>query len=145
MSAEENKAILRRYFEEAWNQGHLAVLDELVAPTYVNHDPAVPGLPPGPAGLKPIIAGFRAAFPDLQITIDDQVAEGDKVATRYTMRGTNVGEFMGRPPTGRQISVGGMQIERVVDGQIVEHWRKSDDLGMMQQLGAVPMGEPGRG
>jgi steroid delta-isomerase-like uncharacterized protein len=145
MSAEENKAILRRYFEEAWNQGHLAVLDELVAPTYVNHDPAVPGLPPGPAGLKPIIAGFRAAFPDLQITIDDQIAEGEKVATRYTMRGINSGGFMGRPPTGRQISVGGMQIERVVDGQIVEHWRKSDDLGMMQQLGAVPMREPGSG
>jgi steroid delta-isomerase-like uncharacterized protein len=103
-----------------------------------DHDPAVPGLPPGPAGLKPIIAGFRAAFPDLQVTVEDQIAEGDKVVTRYTMRGTHQGAFMGLPPTGKHVTVSGIQIERVVQGQIVEHWRKSDDLGMMQQLGAVP-------
>ena len=138
MSLEENKAVLRRYFEEVWNQGRLELLDELVAPSYENHDPAVPGLPRGPEGLTPIIAGFRAAFPDLHVTIDDQIAEGDKVVTRYTMRGTHQGAFMGLPPTGKHMAVSGIQIERVVQGQIVEHWRKSDDLGMMQQLGALP-------
>lgn len=138
MSTEVNKSILRRYFEEAWNEGRLEMLDEIVAPNYVNHDPAVPGLPPGPEGLKPIIAGFRAAFPDLHFSIEDQIAEGDKLVTRWTMRGTHLGEFMGLPPSGKQVTSGGMQIERVVNGQIVEHWRKSDDLGLMQQLGALP-------
>jgi steroid delta-isomerase-like uncharacterized protein len=137
MSTEANKSILRRYFEEAWNRNQLDVLDDIVADNYVNHDPAVPGLPPGPDGLKAIMAGFRAAFPDLHFSIEDQIADGDKVATRWTMRGTHVGEFMGVPPSGKQIITTGMQIERVVDGQIVEHWRKSDDLGLMQQLGAL--------
>jgi steroid delta-isomerase-like uncharacterized protein len=138
MSLEDNKAVLHRYFEDVWNQGRLDLLDELVSPSYENHDPAVPGLPRGPQGLQPIIAGFRAAFPDLHMTIEDQIAEGDKVVTRYTMRGTHQGPFMGLPPTGKQMTVSGIQIERVVQGQIVEHWRKSDDLGMMQQLGAAP-------
>jgi steroid delta-isomerase-like uncharacterized protein len=138
MNTEGNKSILRRYFEEAWNKGRLEMLEEIVAPNYVNHDPAVPGLPPGPEGLKPIIAGFRAAFPDLHFSIEDQVAEEDKVVTRWTMRGTHLGEFMGLPPSGKQVTSGGMQIERVVNGQIVEHWRKSDDFGLMQQLGALP-------
>ena len=137
MRTEENKSILRRYFEEAWNRGQLDVLDDIVAAHYVNHDPAVPGLLPGPDGLKAIMTGFRAAFPDLHFSIEDQIAEGDKVVTRWTMRGTHAGEFMGLPPSGKQITTAGMQIERVVDGQIVEHWRKSDDLGLMQQLGAL--------
>ena len=138
MNTDHNKSILRRYFGEAWNEGRLEVLDDIVGPNYVNHDPAVPGLPDGPAGLKPILAGFRAAFPDLHFTIDDLIAEGDRVVTRWTMRGTHLGEFAGLPPTGRQVVSGGMQIERLENGQIVEHWRKSDDLGLMQQLGAIP-------
>jgi predicted ester cyclase len=133
----DNKNIIRRYFEEAWNLGHLEILDELIAPNYVNHDPFVPGLPPGPEGLKPIFGGFRTAFSDLHYTIEELVAEGDLVVTRWTMRGTHSGELMGIPPTGRQVLVGGMQIERIVNGQIVEHWRKSDDLGLMQQLGVI--------
>ena len=142
MRTEENKAILRRYFDEAWNKGRLDVLDEIVAPNYVNHDPAVPGLPAGPAGLKPILAGFRAGFPDLLFTIEDLLAEGDRVVTRWTMRGTHLGEFAGLPPTGRAVVTGGIQIERVSNGQIVEHWRKSDDLGLMQQLGAIASPPP---
>lgn len=138
MDTERNKAILRRYFEEAWNKGRLEVLDEIVALNYVNHDPFVPGLPPGPEGLKPIFAGLRAAFSDLHYTLEDLVAEGDKVVTRWTMRGTHTGELMGIPATGRQVAVGGMQIERIVDGKIVEHWRKSDDMRLMQQLGVIP-------
>ena len=142
MSTEANKSILHRYFEEAWNRGQLDVLDDIVAAHYVNHDPAVPGLPPGPDGLKAIMTGFRVAFPDLHFSIEDQIAEGDKVVTRWSMRGTHAGEFMGMPPSGKQIITVGMQIERVVDGQIVEHWRRSDDLGLMQQLGALAAPTP---
>lgn len=138
MSIEQNKSIVRRYFEEAWNAGRLEVLDAIVAPMYVNHDPAAPDLPPGPAGLKPIIAGFRAAFPDLHFTIEDLIAEDDKVVTRWTMRGTHQGDFMGVPSSGKRVTVGGIQIERIADGCIVEHWRKSDDVGLLQQLGAAP-------
>ena len=138
MNLDHNKTIIRRYFEEAWNQGRLDLLDEIVAPNYVNHDPAVPGLPAGPQGLKPILAGFRAAFPDLHFTIEDLIAADDEVVTRWTMRGTHQGEFAGLAPTGKRVTTGGIQIERLVNGQIVEHWRKSDDLGLMQQLGALP-------
>lgn len=114
------------------------MLDEIVSPDYMNHSPAIPGLPPGPEGLKPIVAGFRHAFPDLQYTIDDLIADGDKVVTRWTLRGTHLGEFMGMPPTSRPINVAGIQVERIVDGKIKEHWRQSDDLGLMRQLGVLP-------
>jgi steroid delta-isomerase-like uncharacterized protein len=138
MSTAENKALLQRYFEEAWNKGNLSVLDEIIAPDYINHSPAIPGLPPGPDGLKPIMTAFRSAFPDLHFTVDDQIAEGDTVASRWTLTGTHLGEFMGVPATSKPISVTGMQIERIAGSQIAEHWRQSDDLGMMQQLGAIP-------
>jgi steroid delta-isomerase-like uncharacterized protein len=138
MSIAQNKAIMQRYFNEAWNQGNLSVLDEIVSADYLNHNPFVPGLPAGPEGLKPILAGFRAAFPDLHFTIDGQIAEEDKVVTRWTMRGTHQGEFMGIPATGKQVTAGGVQIERVAGGQIVEHWRQSDDMGLLQQLGVIP-------
>ena len=133
----ENKALMARYFNEAWNEGNLDVLDELIAPDYVNHNPAFPGLPNGPEGLKPIMAGFRAGFPDLRFVIEEQIEEGDRVVTRFTARGTQTGEFMGIPPTGRSIEVAGIQIERIVDSKIVEHWRVSDDLGMLTQLGVT--------
>jgi steroid delta-isomerase-like uncharacterized protein len=137
MSAEQNKVIMRRYFEEAWNKGFLELLDEIVSPDYINHNPFVPDLPPGPAGLKPIFSGLRSAFPDLQHTLEEQIADGDKVATRWTFRGTHRGELMGIPATGKQVTISGIQIERIAGGKIVEHWRQSDDLGMMQQLGVI--------
>lgn len=137
MSA-ENKAIMQRYFEEAWNKGNLSVLDEIVSPDYVNHNPPVPGLPPGPEGLKPVFQAGRAAFPDLHYTIEEQIADGDKVVTRWTSRGTHRGELMGIPATGKQVNITGIHIARIVGGKIVEHWRQSDDLGMLQQLGVVP-------
>jgi steroid delta-isomerase-like uncharacterized protein len=138
MNSESNKSVMRRYFEEAWNKGHLELLDELVAANYVNHNPFLPDLPPGPEGLKPIFIGFRAAFSDLNYTIEDLISEEDKVVTRWTMRGTHTGELMGIPPTGKQVTVGGMQVERIAEGKIVEHWRTSDDLGLLQQLGVTP-------
>jgi steroid delta-isomerase-like uncharacterized protein len=134
----ENKVVLQRYFEEAWNKGNLSVLDEIVSPDYVNHNPAIPGLPPGPAGLKPILAGFRAAFPDIHFTVEEQIAEGDTVVTRWTMCGTHQSEFMGIPATLKQVKATGIQIERLIAGKIVEHWRQSDDLGLLQQLGVAP-------
>jgi steroid delta-isomerase-like uncharacterized protein len=138
MTTQENKALIQRYFDEAWNQGQLSVLDEIMAADYINHNPAVPGLPPGPEGVKPIMAGFRQAFPDLHFTLDEMLAEEDKVVTRWTLRGSHQGEFMGIPATGKSISVMGIQIERILGSQIVEHWRQSDDLGLLQQLGAMP-------
>jgi steroid delta-isomerase-like uncharacterized protein len=138
MSVQENKAIMQRYYDEAWNQGKLSVLDEIVSADYVNHSPAVPGLPPGPEGLKPIVAAFRTGFPDVQFTIEELIAEGDKVVTRWTMRGTHKGEFMGIPATDKQVHVTGIQVECIQGGKIVEHWRQSDDLSMLQQLGAIP-------
>jgi len=143
MSAEENKRIVRRLFEEVMNRGNLALLDELVAPDYVDHDPAnPPDLPPGREGLKQLISGYRAAFPDMQMTIEEQVAEGDKVVTRWTTRGTHKGELMGIAPTGKQATVTGIFIDRVKNGKLVESWANWDTLGMLQQLGAVP--EPAR-
>jgi steroid delta-isomerase-like uncharacterized protein len=138
MSAiETNKRVIERYIEEAWNKGNVAVLDEIIAPHYINHSPGVPGPRPGPEGLKPIILGLRSAFPDLRFVVHDMLVTEEKVALRCTMHGTHRGELFGMPPTGRRIQVSQMQIEHLQDGKIVEHWRQSDDLGMMRQLGLV--------
>jgi steroid delta-isomerase-like uncharacterized protein len=138
MSTETNKALYRRFIEEGFNQGRLATLDEVLAPTYINHD-APPGSPPGRDGVKQIIMQFRAAFPDLQIELDAQAAEGDLVASRSTLRGTNSGPIFGVPATGRQVSMTGLTMVRVVDGRIHESWVKNDTLGLLQQLGVSPM------
>ena len=138
MSAEENKAIMRQYFEGAWEQGNIDLLDELLAPDYVNHTPATPDLPTGPEGVKGVVSMFRSAMPDLKVVIEDMVAEGDKVATRYTLEGTHEGELFGVPPTGQLLSIKSFTVERVSDGKIRDHWRVSDNLDMMQQLGIFP-------
>ncbi len=139
MSAEENKAILRRVAEEVFNQGNLSVVDELFASDYVLHDPGVPvGELRGPEAFKEQwVSMFRTAFPDLQMTIEDQVAEGDKVASRYVGRGTHQGELMGISPTNKQVEVTGTITSRFADGKIVEEWNNFDTMGMMQQLGVV--------
>lgn len=113
------------------------MLDEIVAPNRVNHDPAVPDLPDGSGGLKPILAGFRVDIPDLHFTLGGLIAKGDRVVTRCTMRGTHLGKFADLPSTARKVISGDMQIERVINGKISEHWRRLDDLGLMQQLGAL--------
>jgi steroid delta-isomerase-like uncharacterized protein len=142
MSAEENKAIMRRYFEGAWEQGDLELLDELLAPDYVNHNPATPDMPTGPEGVKGVVSMFRSGIPDLTVVIEDMIAEGDKVATRYTLEGTHEGELFGVPPTGKRLSIKSMTVERVSEGRIRDHWRVTDSLEMMQQLGVIP--EPGQ-
>jgi predicted ester cyclase len=136
MSTEANKAIIRRFVEEVQNGGDLTVLDEIAAADYVNHT-APPGVPPDREGLKQLTAMFRRAFPDGRMAVEDLVAEGDRVVTRKTFRGTHGGELMGIPPTGRAVAIQLIDIVRLADGKAVESWSAADDLGMLQQLGAL--------
>jgi steroid delta-isomerase-like uncharacterized protein len=139
MSTEANKAIIRRLFEEAFGQGNLTVLDEIIAPNQVNGGPgALPGMPSGPEGTKMLITAYRNAFPDLHFTIDEQIAEGNTVVTRWTAHGTHNGELAGLPPTGKPATIVGMGVDRVENGKIVESWGLFDQFGMLQQLGLIP-------
>ena len=141
MSAEENKAIYRRYVEEVSNEGNLDLVDEIFA-RYVSHQPDGHTEERGPEDVKRFIGEFHRAFPAFDCTIEDQIAEGDKVATRWTIRGTHQGEFRGIAPTGKQITVTGIGIFRFSEGKVVESWDNFDQLGMMQQLDAIP--QPGQ-
>ena len=138
--SEENKAVSRRIIEECFNQGNLALIDELHTADYVDHD-APPALANGPEGMKQLIGMYRAAFPDVHIIIDDILAEGDKVALRWTATGTHQGELMGIPPTNKKVTITGMDINRLAGGKIAEHWGNFDQMGMMQQLGVIPSPE----
>lgn len=135
---EANKAISRRVVEEVFNAGRLEAAGELVTPDYVGYDPAAPEPIKGVEGLKQQVGGYRSAFPNVQLTIEDQIAEGDRVVTRWTARGTHDGELFGISATGKQATVTGMTIDRIVDGRIAESWDQWDALGLLQQLGAVP-------
>lgn len=141
MSAEQNKALVRRFLEEGINPAAMEVFDELVAEEVVDHY-APPGLPPGREGWKQNRLMFHAAFPDGRWEIVDMVAEGDLVVVRAPFSGTHTGEFFGIPATGRRVSIGSIHICRVVDGLVVEHWGNSDDVGLLQQIGALPAAEP---
>jgi steroid delta-isomerase-like uncharacterized protein len=136
--SDQNKAIARRALE-LFSSGDLDELDELVSEDAVDHDPQNPNAGiHGPEGAKRTAGIYRAAFSDLQITVEDQVAEGDRVATRWTAVGTQDGELPGLPASGRSSTVTGITIDRIEGGKIVESWGNWDTLGMMQQLGAVP-------
>jgi steroid delta-isomerase-like uncharacterized protein len=139
-AAGENKAISRRADEELFNRGNLDVADELFAPDFVYHNPAGEELR-GPENVKRYAVMLRAAFPDLHQTIEDQIAEGDKVSYRWTARGTHEGEPMGIAPTGKQVTFTGIAVARLADGKIEEMWENYDALGMLQQLGVVPSPE----
>jgi steroid delta-isomerase-like uncharacterized protein len=137
--SDQNKAIARRYVEEIWNQGNLALIDELVAPNATFHDPSVPGGKfTGPAGMRQFVQIYRGAFPDVRLAINDLIAEGDKVVVRWTATGTHKGELMGIAPTGKRVTVTGCDIDQYQDGKVVEAWASYDMLGMLQQLGVVP-------
>ncbi len=136
MSTEQNKAIVRRFTEEGWNQGNLAVFDELLAPNYVAHDPTT--TVHGPEGFKQFYAGYHTAFPDTHLEVEDLIAEGDKVVDRWTATGTHLGPLMGIPPTGKSVRTPGMSISRIVNGKIEESWFNYNLLGLLQQLGAIP-------
>src|SRR5919112_525316 len=140
MSAEESKAIVRRFWG-VWEEGNLDLVDELLAPDYTNHSPATPDQPTDLEGVKAVVSMFRSGMPDLRVIIEDMIAEGDKVVVRYTLEGTHEGELFGVPPTGQRLSIKSISVERVSDGKIREHWRITDTLDMMQQLGVVPVPE----
>ena len=137
MSAEQNKALARRVLEEMFNKGNLDVADELLAPDYVDHDPAMPEDVHGPEGFKQYVGAYRSAFSDLHVQIEDQIAEGDKVVTRWTGTGTHDGEFAGIAPTGNRLTLPGMEIVRISGGKLVKGWEGYDSMNMMRQLGAI--------
>ncbi|HEX6557595.1 MAG TPA: ester cyclase [Ktedonobacteraceae bacterium] len=137
-TTEENKAQYQRTFEEVFNQGNLAIVDDLVAPDFLNHE-----VPPdmnnrGPESTRQVVMMLRTAFPDLHFTIEEVVAEGDTVAGRVSMSGTHLGPFQGIPPTGRSFQQAHMHFVHFRDGKAVEHRAVRDDLGMMRQLGVIP-------
>jgi len=135
---EANKAAYQRLNQEAWSQGQLDVVDEIISPGYVYHEPAL-GEVAGPDGLKQTIGVFRSAYPDLQFTIEDTIGQGDLVALRWSAAGTHEGELMGIPATGLTTTTTGINVARFdADGMIVEEWSTWDVLGLMQQLGVVP-------
>ena len=138
MSTEENKVLIRRFYEEVFNTKNLNALDEFCSSDFVDYNPAQ-GQAPGREGVKQIFAAYTAAFPDLTATVEDQIAEGDKVVVRMSVRGTHRGELMGIAPTEKQITVSGIDIFRIVSGKVVERWGNTDELGMMQQLGVIPV------
>jgi steroid delta-isomerase-like uncharacterized protein len=138
MSTENNKVLIRRVTEESWNQGNLALLDELVSSDFVLHDPNYPQPVRGAEGFKQYVQTFRSAFPDLHFTIEDIIGEGDALAVRQTGRGTHQGELFGIPATGKQVTVTAMIFHRFASGKPVENWVNSDSMGMLQQLGVIP-------
>jgi steroid delta-isomerase-like uncharacterized protein len=138
MSVQENKALARRVFDEVWSQGKLDLADELLAPDFVGR-PGGLGEPfKGPEGAKEFIGRLREAFPDITFTVEEMIAEGDLVATRWTSTGTHDGDFLGVEPTGRDAIFGGMTFLRFRDGTVAEGWTQLDALGLLKQIGAVP-------
>ena len=138
MSIDTNKALILASFDEGWNARHLAIFDQLLHPDLVDH--SVPsGLPTTQEGAKELAKRFWSAFPDLRFTIEDQIAEGDKVVTRWTAGGTHTGALMGIQPTGRHVVVTGIRIDRLLRERILESWAEIDQLGMLRQLGAVAL------
>ena len=140
MTIETNKAVVHRYVKDGYNAANMAVIDELFATDFVNHDPSAPTVR-DLEELKQLILAQHAAFADVRTTIEDLVADGDKVVKRFTVRGTHTGDFNGIPPTGKQFTLEGIDILRLVDGKIQEIWIGYDMLGMLQQLGVMPQAE----
>ena len=136
--SEVNKTIVRRLFEEVWNKGNLSVADELFTPNYDHHDPSTPDFGRGPESEKKRATLYRTAFPDLRLTIEDIIAEGDAVMARWSCRGTHKGALGGIAPTGKQVTISGVSIARLSGGKMAEGWINWDALGLMQQLGVVP-------
>ena len=136
--SEENEALVRRYFEEIWNKGNLEVIDELFTTNFVRHGPVgTEGEVRGLEGFKGLVSSYRSGLPDLRIPIEDLIAEGDKVVTRWTARGTHRGELMGNAPTGNPATVRGILVDRISGGKIEEEWADYDTLHLMQQIGGV--------
>jgi steroid delta-isomerase-like uncharacterized protein len=136
--SEQNKAIVRRAVEEIWNGRNFAILAEVAASDIIIHATMPESEIHGPEGIKQFYGALHNAFPDLHFTIEDQIAEGDRVVTRWSARGTHTGEFQGIPPTGTHFRLTGIDIDRIANGKVVECWPNADELGLLQQLGALP-------
>lgn len=137
MSIEENKAIPHRYYDEVYNQGNLDVIDEIYSKNVISHISSQEKK--GPEGIKEVVSKNLNAFPDVHFYLKDQIAEGNKVVTRWTLTGTHKGEFSGIAPTGKSVKATGITISKISKGKIVENWISWDALGMMQQIGAVSL------
>ena len=138
MAAEENKALARQFIEEGFSKGNLAVADAIIAPNFVNYDPGTPPLSSGPEGYKQLVTAYRTAYPNLQLSVDDLFAEGDKVAVRWSARGTHTGQLGDIPPTGKQMMITGISVLTIAGGKVAAQHTNWDTLGMLQQLGVIP-------
>ena len=138
MSSEKNKATINRVAKELWTGGNLSVADEVLSPSYILHDPSVPSLGRGIEPFKQFAAGYHVAIPDLKLTINDMVADGDKVVWRWTVSGTHNGPLMGIPATGKPVEFTGTVLSRFENGKWAEDWTNWDTLGLLQQIGVVP-------
>ena len=136
--SEGNKNVVRRLFEEVWNKGNLAVMDELFTPNYAQHDASTPDFGRGPESEKKRATLYRTAFPDLRFTIEDIIAEGETVMARWSCRGTHKGDLSGIAPTGKPVTISGVSIARFANGKLAEGWVNWDALGLMRQLSVVP-------
>lgn len=137
MSTEENKALVRRFYEEVFNHKHMADIDAFVAPNIIDHS-LPPGAPGGIESVRQAVTMLLTAFPDLHLTLEDIIVEGDRVAVRWTMRGTHQGASLGMPPTGKQFTIPGVSLLHLDSGKVVEAWIVQDQLSMLQQLGLAP-------
>jgi steroid delta-isomerase-like uncharacterized protein len=145
MAADDNKKLVRRFYEEVWDKGNIDVADDVFAHDYVRHDLRATEAAPGPEGQKQVARAFRAAFPDLRFEVEIVIAEGDYVAARWAARGTHTGPWGAVEPTGRFITLSGVNIFRFESGRVAEIWNYRDDLGLQEQLGvAVFAGAPPR-
>ncbi len=136
--SEQNKAVVRRLFEELWNKGNLSLADQLFTPNYTHHDSSSPDFGHGPESETKRATLYRTAFPDLRLTIEDLIAEGDTVMARWSCHGTHKGDLNGIAPTGKKFTISGVTIARLLNGKLAEGYVNWDALGMMQQIGVVP-------
>ena len=136
--SEANKDIVRRFIDEIWNAGEVDSIDQFIAADHIDHDPAQVGSSGGRTGARDFIVTYRTAFPDAHITIDELIAEGDLVVSRWHATGTHQGELMGIPGSGKAINITGIGIDRIADGLIAESWGNWDTLGLLGQIGAIP-------
>src|SRR5207248_344886 len=138
LMSDTNKNVIRRLFDEVWNKGHQPVADELFAQNYSHHDSSTPDVGRGPESEKKRVTVYRNAFPDIRLTIEDIISEGETVTVRWSCHGTHKGDLNGIAPTGKQVAISGISIARFTNGKMVEGWVNWDALGLMQQLGVVP-------
>lgn len=137
MAAQKHEDVVRGFYEAVFNKGDQAALNDLVAADFVDHNP-FPGQGPDREGLRQFVQTFRGPLPDLRVEIQDMIAQGDKIAVRWTARATHKGDFLQIPATGKQVTISGIDIMRIADGKIAEHWGHQDQLGFVREIGVLP-------